>query len=98
MSSKRAAKTLDVRFEGFRKARDGSFEAFFTFKNTSESLLRTDVLDMHRLRSTSTCTTPKAQTSRHDEVMRPNGNIAIPMNHVGVCPAEAKPSSATASA
>jgi hypothetical protein len=44
---KACGKTLDVRFEGFRKARDGSYEAFFTFKNTSESLLRTDVLDMH---------------------------------------------------
>ncbi len=39
-------KILDVRFDGFRKARDGAYEAFFTLKNTSEETLRTDMLDM----------------------------------------------------
>jgi hypothetical protein len=83
---KPAGKTLDVRFEGLRKARDGSFESFFTFKNTSESLQRTDVLDMHSSSVDIDLHDAEDKTSRHDEVMRPNGNTAIPMNHVGVLP------------
>jgi hypothetical protein len=83
---KPCGKTLDVRFEGFRKARDGSFEAFFTFKNTSESMLRPDVLDMHSSSVDIDLHDANGEKSRHDEVMRPNGNTPIPMNHVGVLP------------
>ena len=83
---KAAGRTLDVRFEGFRKARDGSFEAFFTFKNTSESFVRTEVLDMHSSSLDIDLHDAGGQKARHDEVMRPNGNTAIPMNHVGVLP------------
>jgi hypothetical protein len=41
---------LDVRFDGFRKARDGAYEAFFTFKNVARKATSTTRSNTHRPR------------------------------------------------
>jgi hypothetical protein len=73
---------LDVRFDGFRKARDGNYEAFFTFKNVAEKSDIYNTLDY-------TSSSLKAQlfdssgiATHHDySIYRTNGDKAVPITH-----------------
>jgi hypothetical protein len=71
---------MDVRFDGFRKARDGAYEAFFTFKNVAE---KSDIYSTLDYTSSSVAVELFGNTEKpvhHDyTIYRANGDQAVPM-------------------
>jgi hypothetical protein len=69
---------LDVRFDGFRKARDGAYEAFFTFKNVAE---KSDIYNTFEYTSSSLTAELFGNTDKpihHDyAIYRTNGDKAV---------------------
>ncbi len=84
---KPCGKVLDVRFEGFRKARDGAWEAAFSIKNTSDETkyelvqqLQGSFFDVH-LHDAS------GLKVRHDDIARANGDKAVvTTDHIFIVP------------
>ncbi|BCM89727.1 hypothetical protein IAD21_01574 [Abditibacteriota bacterium] len=89
---KPCGESLDVRFDGFRKARSGWYEAFFTFKNTTDTGLRSDVLDFNSSALEVFTLGADGGKQRYDELMRANGEKAIwiPIHYAIVSGGEAR--------
>lgn len=74
---KPCGESLDVRFDGFRKSRSGWYEAFFTFKNTTDTGLRSDALDYSSSSLQIYTWSADGGKQRYDQLMRANGEKAV---------------------